>query len=623
MKKVWIWDLETLDIFTATFLDRDSDDTRVFVYSNTKNEMPEMFEFLSTEVNGLIGYNSLNFDAQVLEYMYRYPNCTPQDIRNYAMIITSNNDRRPDVPEWNLRHKHLDLFRALSLSTSAKRTSLKWCEFMMDLDNIEDMPSQGEGSNWEQMVLSYNLNDVIATKQLYIKYKHEIDLRQTFTKREGINLLNCTEPDLAKKLFSKYLSKAMGITKNDLNTLHTNRDIVKVSEILFPYIKFKTEKFNHILNSFKKLELKESDSVEFILNKGIDIVYGLGGLHAAPNNTVIKSNDKFIIKSLDFISWYPNLAIKNGICAKHLPKDVFLPLYESFFNERKSIPKSDPRNYILKILLNSAYGLSNDKYSFLRDRAVTLSICINGQLCLSMLFEDLLESIPESKLIMVNTDGCELLIPKKFEEKYYEICKKYEDLFGIGIEFVDYSKMIISDCNNYIAIDTNNKIKTKGKYEFKDIPLHKNKSHSIIPLAVHNYWVNNIPVEKTIKEHKNIFDFCAGVKSKKSDKKGNNWYQLHWIEDGEYKTKKLSKTVRYFISNKGKWLYKHSEDGSKAHVEAPYKHRSFSKDWRVTYFNKAFYPKDFSEYDIDYLYYISKAREWINDIQIKQQLTLF
>ena len=35
------------------------------------------------------------------------------------------------------------------------------------MDNIEDMPSQGEGVKWEEMVLSYNLNDVIATKELY------------------------------------------------------------------------------------------------------------------------------------------------------------------------------------------------------------------------------------------------------------------------------------------------------------------------------------------------------------------------------------------------------------------------------------------------------------------------
>ena len=300
VKKIYVWDLETLpNIFTATFLDKDSDETKVFVISKTRNDKKELFEFLNNEVAGLIGYNSLHFDAQVIEYMYRYPDCTYEDIAKYAQIITGDNDRRPDVPEWRLRHKHLDLFRALSLSTKAKRTGLKWTEFMLDLDNIEDMPSQGYGDNWEELVLSYNLNDVIATKELYQRYYHEIDLRNTLTKREGISLLNCTEPDLAKKLFSKYLSKAMGISENDLRTMSTSRDVVNIKDIIFPYVEFKTDKFKTVLNEFKKLSLKESDKFEFIVNYGVDIVYALGGIHAAPENTIVNSDDKYIIKSLD------------------------------------------------------------------------------------------------------------------------------------------------------------------------------------------------------------------------------------------------------------------------------------------------------------------------------------
>ena len=231
IKKVWVFDLETLSIFTATFLDRDSDEVRVFVISNTRDNRKELFEFLDNEVSGLIGYNSIFFDAQVIEYMYRNPNCTAQEIRNYAQIITSEDDRRPDVPEWKLRHKHLDLFKALSLSTKAKRVGLKWCEYQLDLDNIEDMPSQGEGDNWEEMVLHYNLNDVIATKELYHKYYYEIDLRKTLTQRENINLLNSTEPDLAKKLFAKYLSKAMNIPERDLRSMRTERKYVSICKL--------------------------------------------------------------------------------------------------------------------------------------------------------------------------------------------------------------------------------------------------------------------------------------------------------------------------------------------------------------------------------------------------------
>ena len=61
-----------------------------------------------------------------------------------------------------------------------------------------------------------------------------------------------------------------------------------------------------------------------------------------------------------------------------------------FYTKTIDLSSATPKNYILKILLNATYGLINDKFSFLRDRQITLSICINGQLLLSMLFEKLL-----------------------------------------------------------------------------------------------------------------------------------------------------------------------------------------------------------------------------------------
>ena len=245
-KRVWVYDLETLDLFTATFIDRDSDETRVFVISKSRNDKESLLKFLKEEVSGLIGYNNLHFDAQIIEYLFRNPNCTPQDIRRYAHIITSEDNRRPDVAEWQFRIKQLDLFRALSLSTKAKRTGLKWCEFGMDLENIEDMPSQGEGDNWEDMVLSYNLNDVIATKELYNRFKHEIDLRRNITIRDNVNVMNSTEPDMAKKLFGNYLSRAMRIPLNDLRSMSTIRDIVHVKDIIFPYVRFQQPVFQEV-----------------------------------------------------------------------------------------------------------------------------------------------------------------------------------------------------------------------------------------------------------------------------------------------------------------------------------------------------------------------------------------
>jgi len=622
-KKPYFWDLETLDIFTATFVGMDCDNPIQFVISKKKNQRTEMLEFISSNVNILIGYNSIFFDAQVLEYIRRYPYCTAKQIRAYASIITSDNNRKPDVPEWKLKEFHIDLFKALGLSTSAKRTGLKWCEFMIDFENIEDLPSDGEGANWEEKVLSYNLNDVLATKALFLKYKHEIDLRNVLSSREKINLINSTEPDIAKKIFAKLLSKAMRISEYDLRSMGTDRDYVSVNEIIFPYVKFKTDEFNNVLNKFKDLHLKPLDKAEHKVNwQGININFGLGGIHAAPINKIIKSNDEMVIKSFDAVSYYPRLIFKNDLCPAHIPKDIFIPLCENFYNQRKIIPKTDPTNYVFKILLVSIFGLTNDSYCFLRDRLVTLAICINGQLLLTMLVERLTTEIPDCKLIMMNTDGSEIIMPREYEDKYNEICKWWEELTKIELEHVEYNSMIIRDVNNYISVDTNNKTKCKGFFEFENLPLHKNKSFAIISKAVYEYFVYNVPIEDTIRNHKNIFDFCGGVKANKTEKKGRSWYELVRYENKELKRRKLSKTVRYFISNENQYLYKMYEDGSHAHVEAPSSKGSMKKYWGITYFNKSYLLDNFEDYDIDYIYYIQKARSVIYQFENKHQLEL-
>ena len=59
MRKTWIYDLETLDIFTATFVDKDSDETKAFVIADSKDERLELFQFLDTEVQYIILHSML------------------------------------------------------------------------------------------------------------------------------------------------------------------------------------------------------------------------------------------------------------------------------------------------------------------------------------------------------------------------------------------------------------------------------------------------------------------------------------------------------------------------------------------------------------------------------------
>lgn len=76
-----------------------------------------------------------------------------------------------------------------------------------------------------------------------------------------------------------------------------------------------------------------------------------------------------------------------------------------------------------------------------------MSICINGQLLLAQLIETLTTNIPNSQLVMANTDGFELLIPREYESIYQQLCKDWEKLTNLELEFVDYKKMVIFDVN--------------------------------------------------------------------------------------------------------------------------------------------------------------------------------
>ena len=182
-------------------------------------------------------------------------------------------------------------------------------------------------------------------------------------------------------------------------------------------------------------------------------------------------------------------------------------------------------------------------------------------------------------------------------------------LTGLYIEDNIYSKMIIRDVNNYIAVYEDGSVKLKGCFEI-DKEFHKDPSMRIVPIALKEYFVNGIPVDQTIRNHKNIYDFCLRLKT---NAKSTPMYQ--YFENGEVKQKELHRTTRYYISNPGLnsgSLYKDFGDGRISGVNIGYS---------VTLFNK-YEEKEFSEYNIDYNFYIAEAMKIVNAI-VDNQLSLF
>lgn len=663
MRTHYVMDYETLsNCFIAIFEDIKSDHQEIFIIHDLQNDIDSLLSFLEKNIINKewhVSFNGLGFDSQITEYIIRngemlldMGGCEIAEwlySKAQSIIETQNEGNFLEFSPKDLSINQVDVFKLNHWDNPAKRSSLKWIQYTTDWHNIKDMPihHSTQITSFDQIdeIVSYCINDVKSTKSIMYLSKDQIELRGRLTDEYGINLYSASEPKIAKELFLKFLSEKTGISKYDLKNLRSYRKEIIVKNIILDYIEFKTAPFKNLLDKFKEVIINPNETKGgfkySIRYKGVKTDFGLGGIHGARTgkSKIFEATEDTVIMTSDVTSFYPNLAIRNKWSPAHIPKQEFCEQYEWFFDERRKIPKKDPKNYVYKIILNSTYGLSNDQNSFLYDPEFTMRITINGQLSLALLYEMICEGIPEAVPLMQNTDGLETIIPKDKIEKYYEICKEWETLTKLELEHDKYQKLVLGDVNNYIAVHeykevskevydqhiTSNSIylskqegeryyiaatKCKGRFEFDNLALHKNKSFLIIPKAIYNYFVKGIDPEKYLLEQKNIFDFCAGKKIKGS------WdFIANYTKDGNVVNEKLQQTIRYYVSNKGvKIIKKNYVDERVTQLEA-------GKWLQMPFIN--YVEKEFSDYDINYDYYLTKIRKEIDYIFPQtNQLTL-
>ena len=605
IKKTWVYDLETLpNFFCAVF--KSGDDIRIFEISNRKNDYEPLYMFLRTEVNALKGYNNLNFDSQIIEYIWDIER-TAYEICNFAQKTIDS--EYPTYPDYKLKIFNLDIFRILHLDNKNRRVGLKWCQYMIDWDNIEDMPFYRAVASEKEadQIIQYCINDVLSTEHLFNINRKEIELRINLGAKYNMNFLNASNSKIGSELMLKLYCNRTNRNPYEVRRLRTERDVIKLKEIIFPYIKFDSDEFSGLLRWFKDRVLFPQEKIEKSFNyKGFQFDYGLGGIHGSVHNKIVTIEDDEMLIDADVASLYPSIAVVNGLYPEHLGLE-FAEVYNNDIVAVRLAEKSkfDGDKTIiagLKEAANSVYGKSNDDYSWLKDYQYTLATTINGQLMLTMLAEKLINI---GELIQINTDGLTLKMKKTSLETYNQICKEWEEKTKLTLEYANYSKMIIKDVNNYIAVYTNGKTKCKGSFEFENLPLHKNKSALIIRIALFNYFVKGIDVEETIRNHTNIYDFCIGVRNKADSK--------FMYLDKNANSFDLPKTIRYYISTSGVVIKKRFNDGRTHYLDV---HPIKGKTWYQTLATNI---KD-AKNNINYTFYIKDAKDQIYDLMPKNKL---
>lgn len=583
-RKQYVYDLETHpDAFIAVFKELGNPKKEAWkiycITSFSMNEYRNLRSFLNGDRISLIGYNNIDFDAQILQYIINEKIDDPEKIYQFGQdLINRDRDERTPYAPWNFTIKNMDYFRVGSYNAPALRTSLKWLAFSMRMPKLQDLPYEHDellGSEAKlKKVISYCRKDVLDTERVAEAHSEYLDMRrELYRKYKDENLFNKGNAQIGEYIILKEYEKKTGTNAQKLKDLRREPDEIKLEDIIIPYINFNNDCFKEVLDTFKSIVLTR-DSKESVINlkggiKDIDtethgchIKYGLGGVHGCVDPQLIKSTEDKIIISADVASMYPNIAIQNKFFPQHMGEE-FCEVYEDIYHTRKKFPKGSPLNLGYKLSLNSIYGKSNSAWSPLRDPVYTLKTTINGQLLLSMLADRLIEI---AQPIMLNTDGLEFLVDKDMIEKYYKICKAWENLTGLELEYDEYDFMAIRDVNNYIARNKDGKVKRKGQYatweDYKGT-WHKNPSYMVIPGIVSVYFETGIPPEISIEEYTNIYDYLGGVKKKRNFE--------HWLftpkENGVVKLDKYKeRVIRYYASMNGGTLFKHYNDGRKNNI---------------------------------------------------------
>lgn len=561
-------------------------------YRDDRHALMQWFQWLNQSQTPMIGFNNVHFDFPVIDYIWRNPNASVEEIYTFAMKIIQTNDRFSFTVWPNERFApQIDLFKLHHFDNKAKTTSLKALQINMRLPYVVDMPLVVGNNLTEnqinQLLIPYNKWDVSSTKQFAIHSMPAIEFRLAMVDQFGPDILNWNDSKIGSKILESRLGDELMFDRSSGRRVmrQTERDQIKLSEIIFPYIHFREPEFQRVLEYMRSQTLTpdEFDTNEIgiakVATKGVfaglnatvkDVEYkfGTGGLHGSIERQRVFATDEIIIRDIDVASLYPSIAIVNRLAPAHLG-ERFVEEYSNLPKERKEWQRKKGKKCVeansLKLAGNGTYGNTNSIYSPFYDPQYTMTITINGQLMLAMLVEWLL-TVPTVKIIQANTDGITYLIHKDYLEhaKFYE--SEWQNLTKLVLEDNKYTRMFIRDVNSYIAEDFDGNLKLKGAYWTPD-PLdyaksisesqppawHKDLGNLVSTRAAVAAMVHNIEPETFIRCCTNPYDFMCRIKVNRSDKLLFNNVEIQ-------------KTTRYYIAKEGGRLVKVSPPAKNAVV---------------------------------------------------------
>ena len=614
---VQVYDIEIFpNCFSLTIKNTETKEFQFFELSNRKNNLVDLVPLFLDKRYIFCGYNNIHYDNPIVNFIIEYKETLKKSTRldiEYNLFQLSQTIIKGDLEKWK-RWKYANNFETLDLLTmlfSQKlRVGLKEMQVTMKYSNVQEYDGDFEAPIPEEDIpkmIQYNINDVNSTEELLYRCENDIKLRLNIEEEYGIKALNKDGVNLGMEILkTKYLEKTHK-TWNDIKDLRSPCDKIALNEIILPFIKFDNPILKDLLNEMKQQVVspdRKSYNKHFLMDN-LEYSVGVGGIHSVNKPSIFIAKEDEVISDVDVASLYPSLIIEYGFYPPHLGKE-FLEVYKGIKDERIEAKHNGNKlkNLTLKLSINGLSGNLQSEFSWCYSPKTVMRIRINGQLLLLMLAEKLISI--GCQIIQANTDGLFVLRKKKDEQKFKDVCKWWENLTKLELEEDRFERFYQFAINDYLGViegykDSKNPKLLKKKGLFIDsVTLGKGMQPMIIPKAINANLADNIPVEETIRNCKDINEF---ITYQKVDKK----FAV------QYMNKFITHINRYYVSTNGGYLYKCEVEGNKI-----VKFANMLTASGVTLCNDITAIKEFPK-NINYKYYIKEANKILAKLKIQEQ----
>ena len=531
----------------------------IFELSKRYNDFNILLKFFKSNNNELfIGYNMEKFYNIIFNFIfskYQVFLSEKASIIAYYIYNTATNLYSEFIdPNWKYSkyYNSIDLMKVLcDRDTSVTFTEI---EMYMERKNVSEFEyTQADGVIEYKIdeLKKYCINKLDFLLELYEIGKDKINSRIVLSNAFNANVLNKYDTGIGQAIIEKLILKTKTLDKESLFKLKENESTDKylLEESVINDISFKTKEFQDLLFDIKNTKITDP---LFKLNKNFrykEYFYDInsGGLEFKTHNKIINKESDRLIR-IDISNAYPTLMYRYKIYPKFLPS-LFEEVFNIFYKNR--IDKNNDKN-ITKLPLLGLFGNIGNPSSYLYSPKSFLAITLN----LKLIILELIESFccDDIEILYVKTDEIILRIKNNQSSFFINNIKRWMEKYKLDVHIDEFDKIIIKSINDmilykkgYIDNPSYDLVETRGCFNIKSKKIGVNINAPIIAKCIINYFGNNTSLINTINSSSNIYDFLFYYKSNRQFKIINKDENIEYERIG-----------RYFISNKGSFIYKNN-----------------------------------------------------------------